>query len=83
MKNILAISLVLFSTLAFADNHGEESSISSTFSSWWDKTKELGSAIWSETNESTAETAEKVEKKRHLPVGKNQRRRDCGQGAKQ
>jgi hypothetical protein len=62
MKNILAISLVIFSTLAFADNHGEESSISSTFSDWWDKTKELGSAIWSETKESTAETAEKVEK---------------------
>ena len=61
MKNILAISLVLFSTLAFADNHAEESSLSSTFSGWWDKTKELGSAIWSETKETTAETAEKVE----------------------
>lgn len=61
MKNILAISLVLFSTLAFADNHAEESSLSSTFSGWWDKTKELGSAIWSETKDTTAETAEKVE----------------------
>ena len=61
MKKILAISLVLFSTLAFADNHAEESSLSSIFSGWWDKTKELGSAIWSETKETTAEAAEKVE----------------------
>ena len=61
MKKILAISLIFFSTTSFADHHGEESSLSNTFSGWWDKTKELGSAIWSETKETTAETAEKVE----------------------
>ena len=61
MKKILAISLILLSTTSFADHHGEESSLSNTFSSWWEKTKELGSAIWSETKETAAETAEKVE----------------------
>jgi len=62
MKKVLATSLILLSTTSFADHHGEESSLNNTFSGWWDKTKELGSAIWSEAKETTAETAEKVEK---------------------